>query len=198
MPKPLTVWTTTNCGKFWTRWAYQTTLLPSWEICMQVKKQQVRWSGISISLRIFHSLLWPTQSKALAGIVSKAEVDVFLKFSCFFDDPADVGHLISGSSAFSKTSLNIWKLMVHILLKPGLENFEHYFASMWDECNCAVVWTFFGTAFLGIRTWVSAGEGCYSAYFLQEGIPWHMLFWVLSLTAGRLILYEAAEGHVQL
>ena len=64
------------------------------------------------------------------GIVSKAEVDIFLEFSCFFNDPADVGNLISGSSAFSKTSLNIWKLMVHILLKPGLENFEDYFASM--------------------------------------------------------------------
>ena len=60
------------------------------------------------------------------GIVNKAEIDVFLELSCLFDDPADVGNLISGSSAFSKTSLNIWKLTVHVLLKPGLENFEHY------------------------------------------------------------------------
>ena len=64
------------------------------------------------------------------GIVNKAKVDVFLELSCFFDDPADVGNLISGSSAFSKYSLNIWKFTVHVLLKPGLENFEHYFASM--------------------------------------------------------------------
>ena len=64
------------------------------------------------------------------GVVNKAEVDVFLELSCYFDDPVDVGNLISGSSAFSKTSLNIWKFTVHILLKPGLENFEHYFASM--------------------------------------------------------------------
>ena len=64
------------------------------------------------------------------GIVNKAEIDVFLELSCFFNDPADVGSLISGSSAFSKTGLNIWKLMVHVLLKPGLENFEHYFASV--------------------------------------------------------------------
>ena len=63
------------------------------------------------------------------GIDNKAEVDVFLMVSCFFDDPTDVGNLISGSSAFSKTSLNIRKFMVHVLLKPGLENFEHYFAS---------------------------------------------------------------------
>ena len=64
------------------------------------------------------------------GLVNKAETDVFLELSCFFDDPADVGNLISGSSAFSKTSLNIWKFTVHVLLKPGLENFEHYFASV--------------------------------------------------------------------
>ena len=64
------------------------------------------------------------------GIVNKAEVDVFLKLSYFFDDPADVGNLISGSSAFSKSSLNIWKFMVHILLKPGLQNFKHYFTSL--------------------------------------------------------------------
>ena len=82
------------------------------------------------------------------GIVSKAEVDVFLEFSCFFSDPMDVGNLISGSSAFSKSILNIWKFTVHILLKPGLENFEHYFAGVWDECNHVVVWTFFGIALL--------------------------------------------------
>ena len=64
------------------------------------------------------------------GIVKKAEIDVFLELSCFFDDSADVGNLISGSSAISKTSLNIWKFMIDILLKPGLENFEHYFTSI--------------------------------------------------------------------
>ena len=64
------------------------------------------------------------------GVVNKAEVDVFLELSYFFDDPADVGNLVSGSSAFSKSSLNIWKFMIHVLLKPGLETFEHYFASV--------------------------------------------------------------------
>ena len=82
------------------------------------------------------------------GIVSKAEVHVLLELFCFFHDPADVGNLISGSSAFSKSSLNIWKFIVHVLLKPDLENFEHYFDSVWDECNCVVVWAFFGIAFL--------------------------------------------------
>ena len=82
--------------------------------------------------------------------VNKAEIDVFLELSCFFDDPVDVGNLVSGSSAFSKTSLNIWKFTVHVLLKLGLENFDHYFASMWDECNCVVVWRFFGIALLWI------------------------------------------------
>ena len=104
-------------------------------------KRQVRWSGIPISFRIFHSLWWSTQrlwysqwsrSRCSSGI------------SWFLDDPMDVGNLISGSSAFYKSSLNIWKFSIHILLKPDLENFEHYFASMSDECKCAVVWAFFG------------------------------------------------------
>ena len=82
------------------------------------------------------------------GIVNRAETDVFLELPCFLHDPADVGNLISGSSAFSKTSLNTWKVTVHVLLKPGLENFEHSFTSVWDECHCAVVWTFFGIAVL--------------------------------------------------
>ena len=71
------------------------------------------------------------------GVISKVEVDVFLELSHFFNDPTNIGNLISGSSAFFKSSLNIWKFVVHILLKPGLENFEHYFAIMWNKGNCA-------------------------------------------------------------
>ena len=82
------------------------------------------------------------------GIVNKAEIDVSLELSWYFNDPADVGNFVSGSSAFSKTSLNIWKFTVHVLLKPGLENFKHYFTSMWDEYNCVIVWAFFRIAFL--------------------------------------------------
>ena len=109
-------------------------------------KTQVGWSSISISFRIFQFIVIYTVKGF--GIVNKAEIDVFLELSCFFDDPVDVGNLISSSSAFSKTSLNIWNITVHMLLKPGLENFEHYFANAWDECNCEVVWEFFGIAFL--------------------------------------------------
>ena len=82
------------------------------------------------------------------GIVNKAEIDVFLELSCFFDDSMDVAYLISGSFAFSKSTSNIWKFTAHVLLKNGLENSEHYFASVWDEYNFVVVWAFFGIAFL--------------------------------------------------
>ena len=118
----------------------------SWPIYRFLRRKG-RWSGIPISWRrIFRSLLWSTVKDF--GVVNKAKVDVFLELSCFFNDPADAGNLISGSYAFSKSSLNIWKFTVHVLLKPGLKNFEHYFASVWDECNCMVVWTFSGIAFL--------------------------------------------------
>ena len=99
--------------------------------CIQVSQEagQVVW----------YSYLFQNFPHKGFGIVNKAEIYVFLELSCCSDDPADVGNLISGSSAFSKSSLNIWKFVVHVLLKPGLENFEHYFASVWDQCNCAVV-----------------------------------------------------------
>ena len=105
------------------------------------------------------------------GVVNNAEIDVFLELSCFVDDPIDVGNLISGSSAFSKSSLNIWKFTIHVLLKPGLENFEHYFASVWDKCNCAIVWAFFGIAFLW--DWClnnnnkRSDSGIWSCFFLR-------------------------------
>ena len=78
------------------------------------------------------------------GIINIAEIDVFLELSSFFHDLANVGNLISGSSAFSKTGLHIWKFTVHVLLKPDPGNFEYYFGKVWDECDCAVVWALFG------------------------------------------------------
>ena len=109
-------------------------------------KRQIRWSGIPISWGNFQFVV--TYTVKGFCVVNKAEVDIFLELSCFFDDPTDVGNLIPGSSAFSKSKLNISKCTVHILLKPGLENFEHYFTSLWDECNCVVVWAFFAIVFL--------------------------------------------------
>ena len=137
------------------------------------------WTGRPGVLRFMGSkesdtteqLNW-TQSKSLAQ--SEAEADIFLVFLCFFNDPADVGNSISGSSAFSKSSLNIWKFMVHVLLKPGLENFEHYFASVWDKWNCAVVWTFFGIAFLW--DW---NENCFCPILWQLlSFPDLLAYWV--------------------
>ena len=111
--------------------------------CIQVSQEAGQVGWYSDSFRIFYNLLWHTQSSLY--IVNKAEIDVFLELSCSFDDPADIGILISGSSAFSKTSLNI---TVHVLLKPGLENFKYHFTSVWDEWNCVVVWAFSGIVVL--------------------------------------------------
>ena len=95
-----------------------------------------------------------------------------LEFSCFFYNPTDFGNLISGALAFSKSNLNIWKFSVPVLLKPSLENFEHYFASVRDECNCAIVWTFFGIAFLWIQIKTDLSQSCGHCWVFQ--IFWHI------------------------
>ena len=94
------------------------------------------------------------------GIVNKAEVDVFLELSCFLEDPADIGNLISGSSVFLKFT-------VHILLKHGLDSFECYFVSVWDECNCAVVWTFLTLPFFGIEMETDLFQSCGHCWVFQ-------------------------------
>ena len=120
------------------------------------------------------------------GIVNKAEIDVFLELSCFFDDPADVGNLIAVSSAFSKTSLNIWKFMVHVLLKPGLENFEHYFTNVWDECNCAArefqknIYFCF-TDYAKVFVWITTNW----KILKEMGIPDHLTCLLRNLYAGQ-------------
>ena len=106
-------------------------------------------------------------------IVNRKEIDVFLELSCFLDDPTDVGNLISGSSAFSKSSLNIWKFMVHVLLKAGLENFEHYFASVWDEC--------IGTPALAGRFFTSEPPGKPNGKILSWGSLIHRTIWSTEL-----------------
>ena len=115
--------------------------------CMQISQEISKVVWYSHLFKNFPQFVMIHSVKGF-GIVNKAQIDVFLELSSFFDDPADVGNLISGSSAFYKTSLNIWNFTVHVLLKPGLENLGHYFASLWEEGNYAVVWRFFGIAFL--------------------------------------------------
>ena len=109
-------------------------------------RKQVNWSGTPISKNFSQFVVIHTVK--CFRTVNETEIDVFLELSCFFCDPTGAGNLISSSSAFPKSSSNIWKFMVHILLKAGLENFEHYFAGMWDESNSVVVWTLFGIVFL--------------------------------------------------
>ena len=115
--------------------------------CIQISQEEGQAVWYSHLLKNFPQFVVIHTVKGF-GIVNKAQIDVCVEFSCLFCDPTDVGNLISGSSAFSKSNLNIWKFLVRVLLKPSLENFEHYFTSMWDECNCAVVWAFFCIAFL--------------------------------------------------
>ena len=127
------------------------------------------------------------------GRVNKAEIDVFLELSCFFHDPADIGNLISGSSAISKTTLNIWKFRAHILLKPGLENFEHYFTSMWDECNCEVVWAFLGSNYLpffGIGMKTDLFQSCGHCWVFQ--ICWHIE--CSTFTASSFRIWNSSTG----
>ena len=108
--------------------------------CIQISQEASKVAWYSCLLKNFSQFVVIYTVKGF-GIINKAEVDISLELSCFFDETTDVGNLISGSSAFCKSSLNIWNFTVHVLLKPDLENFEHYFASVWDECNCEVVWT---------------------------------------------------------
>ena len=108
----------------------------------------------------------------------------------FFDDPTDVGNLISGSSAFSKTSLNIWNFMVQILLKPGLENFEHYFTGVWDDFNCAIVWAFGALPFFRIGINTNLFQSCGHCRVLQ--ICWHIE--CSTYTASSIRIWNSSTG----
>ena len=124
------------------------------------------------------------------GIVNKAEIDVFLELSCFFDNPTDVDNSISGSSASSKSSLNIWKFLVHVLLKLGLENFEYYFASMWNKCNCMVVWTLFSIALLWDWMKTDVFQSCGHSEFSKSAD----IFECSTLTASSFRILNSSAG----
>ena len=130
--------------------------------CIQISQEAGKLVWYSHLFKNFPQLVVIHTVKGFT-IVNEAEINVFLEFSCFFYDPEDAGNLISDSSAFSKSSLNIWKFSVHILLKPSLMDFEHDLTSMWNKCNCVVVWTFFGIAFLWDwnENWPFQSCGCY-------------------------------------
>ena len=132
--------------------------------CIQVSQEAGKLVWYSHILKNFSQFVLIHTVKGYS-VVNEAEVDVFLEFPCFFYDPTDVDNLNSGSSAFAKSSLNIWMFSVDILLKPGLENFEHYFASVWDECSCVVVWAFFGIAVEIITSAYCAKQYAENKYF---------------------------------
>ena len=132
-------------SQFWISSLFHVLTAVSW-CTYRYLKRQVKWSDISISLRIFQFVVIHTV-KGIC-VVNEVEVDAFLEPPCFLYDPTNVGNLISGSSAFSKPSLYIWKFSVHVLLRPSLKDFEYNLASMWKECISTVIWTFFGISLI--------------------------------------------------
>ena len=161
--------------------------------CIQISQEagQVVW--YSHPLKNFPQLVVIHTVKGF-GIVNKAKVDVFLERSCFFDDVADNLQMLAIWSLvrlpFLKSSLNIWKFTVHILLKPGLENFEHYFASLWDEYNCAVVWAFFGIAFL----WDWNENWPFPVLCPLLSFPNLLAYWVQHFTASSFRIWNSSTG----
>ena len=145
-------------------------------------KESVFWCSAFFIVQLSHPYMTTGKTRALTrrtfvGEVMSLLFNMLPRLVIVFlprKIPMDVGNLISGSSAFSKTSFNIWKFMVHILLKPGLENFEHYFTSMWDECNGAVVWAFFGIAFL----WDWNENGPFPVLWPLLSFPNLLAYWV--------------------
>ena len=157
--------------------------------CIQVSQESDQVVCYSYLLKNFLQFVVIHTVKCFS-IVSEAEVDVFLELSFHFSDPMDVGSLISGSSAFGKSSLNIWNFTIHILLKTGLENFDHYFASVWDECNCAVVWIFFALPFFGIGMKTDLFQSCGHCWVFQ--ICWHIE--CSTFTASSLRIWNSSTG----
>ena len=138
--------------------------------CIHVSQEEAQVVWYSRLLKNFPQFVLIHTVKSFS-MVKDAEVDVFLKFFCFLYDSMYVSNLISGSSSFSKTSWNIWNFSQ---LKPGLKNFEHYFAILWDECNCVVVWAFFGIALL----WDWDENWPFPVLWSLLGFPDLLAYWV--------------------
>ena len=139
--------------------------------CMQISQEAGKVVWYSHFLKNFPQFVVIHTIKGF-GIVNKTELDVSLEFSCFFDDPVDIGNLISGSSTFSKFSLNIWKFMVHILLKPGLKDFEHYFVSVWMGAIVRYFEHSLALPFFGIGMKTDLFQSCGHCWVFQ--ICWHI------------------------
>ena len=139
--------------------------------CIQISQEAGKVVWYSHLLKNFPQFVVIHTVKGF-DVVNKAEIDVFLELSYFLDDPVDVGNLMSGSSAFPKSSLNIWNFSVHALLKLHLRNFEHCFASMWDECNCVVLLTFLALPFFGTEMKTDLFQSYGHCWVFQ--ICWHI------------------------
>ena len=145
-------------------------------------RKQVKWSSTPISWRIFHSFLGSNIVKGFS-VDNEAEVNAFLEFPCFLHDPMNGDNLISSSSASANSSLYIWKFSVHLLLKPNLKDFEHNLPSMWNKCNCIVVWPFFSIALLwGMKT--PLFQSCGHCWVFQ--ICWHIECSTLTASSFRI------------
>ena len=156
--------------------------------CIQVSRETGKVAWHSLLLKRFPQFVVIHTAKVFS-IVSEAEVYIFWGNFLFYD-PTDVGNLISGSSAFSKSSLYIWKFLVHVLLKPSLDNFEYYLASMWNECNCMIVWTFFGIAFL----WDWNENGPFSFLCPLWSFPNLLAYWVLHFNTIIFWIWNSSAG----
>ena len=150
---------------------YRVITVASWP-AHRFFRGQVRWSGVPISFKSFPQFVMIHTVKGFS-VVDETSVDVFYGIPLLYD-PASVGNLIYGSSAFSKPSLDIWKFLVRIMLKPSMHDFKHDLTSMGDECNCPLAWTFFSASLLG--NWDE--DWCFPALWLLLGLPDLFTYWV--------------------
>ena len=159
-------------------------------ICIQISQEAGKVIWYSHHLKNFVKFFVVIHTVKGFGVGNKAKVDVFLDLSYFYHNPMDAGNLTSVSSAHSKFSFNIWKFRVHILLKPDMAHFEHYFATMRNECNCAVLWTFFTLPFFGIGMKTDLFQSYSHCWVLQ-------IFWQFecsTFTASSFRIWSSCTG----